>query len=237
MSRSFYVDSLIVKRSSPSSTESMCTKTPVNLSSSVGHHQHNLQPSSLPTGHQHPLPCYPRHSSDVLSLCCPLCIHTPSALIPESGSSLPSMNPSLFTSSSSGVPSLHAPPGYTYQRHLPLTSLKHHHASSREKYIPVLVLQVQLKIHIVVKESERLLQLRYGFKTGVLNIRKTTHWTHHEKCRCLRTCSSKSGKGRFTDEGLKHLHESEPAEKEIHLSNSDLDMQNDDSDTDTIDPA
>lgn len=72
MSRSFYVDSLIVKE--PSSLSK-----PVSVASiSSGVHVTALSPtkastpSSLPA--LHPVPCYPRHQNDFLNLCCPLCI-------------------------------------------------------------------------------------------------------------------------------------------------------------------
>jgi hypothetical protein len=97
MSRSFYVDSLIMKRPV---TQSLSTANAVTLS--------NAFRQSIPTSHiltPHPLPSYPRHSADMMSLCCPLCIHTPTPLIPEHSASIPSSTPTSFISTT--VNSLH----------------------------------------------------------------------------------------------------------------------------------
>ncbi|XP_045205892.1 GS homeobox 1-like [Mercenaria mercenaria] len=86
MSRSFYVDSLIVKEptlfakddgkrnrpsTSPQHASKASTLSPTRIPT----------PTSLPTFH--PVPCYPRHHGDVMSLCCPLCIPPPSQLFQE----------------------------------------------------------------------------------------------------------------------------------------------------------
>lgn len=86
MSRSFYVDSLIVKEpvlfskddghgirssASPQIASKATTLSPTRIST----------PTSLHTFH--PVPCYPRHQGDVMSLCCPLCIPPPSQLFQD----------------------------------------------------------------------------------------------------------------------------------------------------------
>lgn len=98
MSRSFYVDSLIVKDA---------PTTAVSKSDCVPNHSLGMP---LPVGHRHPtstarlpqvsqsLPCYPRHPQDMLSFCCPLCVHTPHPVVPESVASVPGMVPSFTTS-------------------------------------------------------------------------------------------------------------------------------------------
>lgn len=98
MSRSFYVDSLIVKDA---------PTTAVSKSDCVPNHSLGIP---LPVGHRHPtstarlpqvsqsLPCYPRHPQDMLSFCCPLCVHTPHPVVPESVASVPGMVPSFTTS-------------------------------------------------------------------------------------------------------------------------------------------
>lgn len=84
MSRSFYVDSLIVKEPSIFSKDesrqgSRSSSSPQHASTAS-----TLSPTriSTPTSLHafHPVPCYPRHQGDVMSLCCPLCIPTPSQL-------------------------------------------------------------------------------------------------------------------------------------------------------------
>lgn len=74
MSRSFYVDSLIVKE--PSSMSKPCNSVSVSTDSPIA----TLSPTraSPPSGLQtlHPVPCYPRHHGDFLNLCCPLCLPT-----------------------------------------------------------------------------------------------------------------------------------------------------------------
>lgn len=95
MSRSFYVDSLIVKD---------VPTTAVSKSDCVPNHSVGMP---LPLGHRHStptprlsqsLPCYPRHPQDMLSFCCPLCVHTPHPVVPESVASVPGMAPSFTTS-------------------------------------------------------------------------------------------------------------------------------------------
>ncbi|XP_076071743.1 uncharacterized protein LOC143043217 [Mytilus galloprovincialis] len=90
MSRSFYVDSLIMKRPV---TQSLGSTNPVTIPSALRH--------ALPASHMlpsHPLPCYPRHSTDMLSFCCPLCVHSPAPLVPQSSASIPSNTPTSFIS-------------------------------------------------------------------------------------------------------------------------------------------
>ncbi|BFZ14987.1 hypothetical protein BsWGS_18026 [Bradybaena similaris] len=92
MSRSFYVDSLIVNKtggqdcppagSPPSHLSAILTQHPALLARSHQpphpgpHHHHH---------HHHPMPtpgiaCYTRHPADLLgALCCPLCLHAPTA--------------------------------------------------------------------------------------------------------------------------------------------------------------
>ena len=95
MSRSFYVDSLIVKGQ---------PKERLTSVTSTGSPQHASQVISLPTSRVstpthistiHPVPCYPRHAQEMMNMCCPLCVHpsqhimsdstVPLSIIPTSG--------------------------------------------------------------------------------------------------------------------------------------------------------
>lgn len=75
MSRSFYVDSLIVKEpiaiSKSVSAARISTENRISTLSSPIKASPTSNISAL-----HPVPCYPRHHSDFLNLCCPLCIPT-----------------------------------------------------------------------------------------------------------------------------------------------------------------
>ncbi|KAK3099525.1 hypothetical protein FSP39_005772 [Pinctada imbricata] len=122
MSRSFYVDSLIVKGSPPPVSEGSCLSHPTNIHvpASMGH---RLQTDGhLPPRH-HALPCYPRHPSDILNFCCPLCVQTPSPVVPESSSSLPVIKPSFIFSTAGGHHHDRVPSSFTFQRRpLPLSN-------------------------------------------------------------------------------------------------------------------
>ncbi|XP_036360681.1 GS homeobox 1-like [Octopus sinensis] len=81
MSRSFLVDSLILKKpkvnenggNSPAGNTHPSHQSPsIHGRGSPS----SICPSRLSSTTQ-PLTCYPRHPSDVLGFCCPLCIHTP----------------------------------------------------------------------------------------------------------------------------------------------------------------
>ncbi|XP_069129203.1 GS homeobox 1-like [Argopecten irradians] len=129
MSRSFYVDSLIVKKpavTSPLSvSESIVTSHASNLHMSSGLHAvHRHHHPHHPLHHQadHALSCYPRHPADILSYCCPLCVHTPTSLIPE-GSAVPHTK----HDTSPGGHSLH-PGGYSLPRY--------HHQHFQSKHQP-----------------------------------------------------------------------------------------------------
>lgn len=126
MSRSFYVDSLIVKKPPVTS--------PLSVSDSiVTSHASSLHlPSGLHAVHRHhplhhadhALPCYPRHPTDILSYCCPLCVHTPTSLIPESSAAtLPLVKHDII--SNAGGHTLQ-PIGYGLQRHHHHQPLLHH---------------------------------------------------------------------------------------------------------------
>ncbi|XP_033744181.1 GS homeobox 1-like [Pecten maximus] len=119
MSRSFYVDSLIVKKpavTSPLSvSESIVTSHASNLHMSSGLHAVHRHHPHHPLHHQadHALSCYPRHPADILSYCCPLCVHTPTSLIAE-GSATPHAKHDIVTSPSGHT--LH-PGGYSLSRY------------------------------------------------------------------------------------------------------------------------
>ena len=89
MSRSFYVDSLIVKGQDSHTSDKDRIKC---VTPSVSP-QHASQAISLPTTTRvstpthlsalHPVPCYPRHPSDMLNMCCPLCVHPSQHIISD----------------------------------------------------------------------------------------------------------------------------------------------------------
>ncbi|KAH3839860.1 hypothetical protein DPMN_113298 [Dreissena polymorpha] len=77
MSRSFYVDSLIVKE--PTLVSKRCRTT----SPTEDHNHATMSPTrASPPAHMptlHPVPCYPRHHRGMVSYCCPLCVVPPPA--------------------------------------------------------------------------------------------------------------------------------------------------------------
>lgn len=82
MSRSFYVDSLIVQKP-PVTSHSVAASVVASVTSNsalLPHHHIVHQAAGGPPG----LACHFRHPSDVLALCCPLCIHpgTPPTALP-----------------------------------------------------------------------------------------------------------------------------------------------------------
>lgn len=133
MSRSFYVDSLIVKRQSPivgsdSASLSQANISPIPMShitSASHHHHHPLPPIPTTT----PIPCYPRHPPSMLSLCCPLCIHAPSALMSEGPAALPGLKQAASTGSV--LPSITTSLGMMQRRPLQLqtTPVSVHHTT------------------------------------------------------------------------------------------------------------
>lgn len=87
MSRSFYVDSLIINKTTGQDS-SPAASPPAHLSAILTPHPALLaRPHQTPHTshhhHHHPVPaagiaCFTRHPADLLgALCCPLCIHTP----------------------------------------------------------------------------------------------------------------------------------------------------------------
>ena len=90
MSRSFYVDSLIVKDSPHSSIGKDKPGCDIISSPSPQHGSQaiSIPKTRIPTPTQvhaiHPLPCYPRHHGDIMNMYCQLCMTSPSTLLPES---------------------------------------------------------------------------------------------------------------------------------------------------------
>lgn len=88
MSRSFYVDALIVKEPSiyPKG-ERIDGNKPSSASPLHGSKATSISPTGISTPTSlhafHHMTSYQRHHSDVLNLCCPLCIPSPSQLFPE----------------------------------------------------------------------------------------------------------------------------------------------------------
>jgi len=81
MSRSFYVDSLIVKE--PSTLSKVCRSDGSPPSSDHRRSTTSPKTASPPSSHMsalHPVPCYPRHPADPFNFCCPLYIPTPAQL-------------------------------------------------------------------------------------------------------------------------------------------------------------
>lgn len=84
MSRSFFVDSLIVQKptvtSHSAATAASAVASVTSGSALLSHHQIVQRTHSVPSA----LACHYRHPSDMLSLCCPLCIHpgTTTAALP-----------------------------------------------------------------------------------------------------------------------------------------------------------
>lgn len=122
MSRSFYVDSLIVKRPSPivsgdntSLSQADLSPLPISHITSAPHHHHHPLPH-IPT--TTPIPCYPRHPPSMLSLCCPLCIHTPSALMSDGPAAVPGLKQAVSTGSV--LPSIATSLGMIQRRQLQL---------------------------------------------------------------------------------------------------------------------
>ena len=76
MSRSFYVDSLILKKPQPQTT-AMALSSSASYQSALLHHR--LHPLS-----GHPLHCLPRSQADMLGGCCPLCVAPPGIGLPVS---------------------------------------------------------------------------------------------------------------------------------------------------------
>ncbi|OWF48944.1 GS homeobox 1 [Mizuhopecten yessoensis] len=150
MSRSFYVDSLIVKKptvTSPLSvSESIVTSHASNIHMSSGLHAVHRHPSHHPLHHQadHALSCYPRHPADILSYCCPLCVHTPTSLIAEgSSAALPLTKHDIITSPSGH--NLHQG-GYSVSRyHHPPFQVKQHQQPTSPIRSPVLPQTENLK--------------------------------------------------------------------------------------------
>jgi len=127
MSRSFYVDSLIVKKS-PSSVTTEPTITNLtthsttlpSIGTGLGLHRHH-HPALPP---DHGLSCYPRHPADMLSLCCPICVHAPTSYIPESSIAIPLVKPHDITTSSVSALTAYTA-GYGIQRHHEPLHVKH----------------------------------------------------------------------------------------------------------------
>ncbi|XP_062608516.1 GS homeobox 1-like [Saccostrea cucullata] len=99
MSRSFFVDSLIVK-DTPSTGVSKrgdcATSQSLGITPTVGHRRPTPTPRLPPVSHS--LPCYPRHPQEMISFCCPLCVHTPHPVVPESAATVPRMATTFATS-------------------------------------------------------------------------------------------------------------------------------------------
>jgi hypothetical protein len=112
MSRSFFVDSLIVK-DTPATVVSKTDCAPSHsLGMSMGVGLRQSTPSIRLPAVSHSLPCYPRHPQDMISLCCPLCIHTPHPVVPEGVASVPGIASTFTTASLTSRPV----PDYNFHR-------------------------------------------------------------------------------------------------------------------------
>ena len=143
MSRSFYVDSLIVKDSTNVGSDLMMTKcnssskSPQHASQAITLQQSRMgTPNHMPT--LHPVPCYPRHHADVMNICCPLCVAPPSQLLPDHVSYVPATTlavslSSAITSSAFGLSRLHngSRPSQEKVHALPDPGLPKHDTSPR----------------------------------------------------------------------------------------------------------
>ncbi|XP_041357731.1 GS homeobox 1-like [Gigantopelta aegis] len=78
MSRSFLVDSLIVPKAQTVSDVRVPSTISMATSDAL------LTRQLVSTTAAHPIPCYTRHPSEMIGLCCPLCIHTPPPPVPTS---------------------------------------------------------------------------------------------------------------------------------------------------------
>ncbi|XP_067661210.1 GS homeobox 1-like [Haliotis asinina] len=135
MSRSFYVDSLMVKpgHSSSESSRGVNPSIPVSEALLSRHLLHSAAP----------LPSYVRHPGEMLGFCCPLCIHpSPSAAVPTTVSAATPLKPaSTLVPMPKTMIGGHLTQGFNHQYpHLDLvTSYSQHqpHSAVTTQYEPV----------------------------------------------------------------------------------------------------
>ena len=139
MSRSFLVDSLIVPKAQTVADVRVPSTISMASSDSL------LSRQLVSTTAAHPIPCYTRHPSEMIGLCCPLCIHPPPQPVPTSvpTSSHIKRSPTLLPGAKSIMGGLSSAFTHHFPHHVDLmTSYSHQSPLSRgnsqhyERYSP-----------------------------------------------------------------------------------------------------
>jgi hypothetical protein len=164
MSRSFFVDSLIVKKPGPQDTQSSLLS-----SAQITHHERPLM-HGLPG---YPFHCHPRSQTDLFGVCCPLCIRTPAAgIVPVTASSM-----SVIKPISTSLASLAATAGQSIQssyrsppRPSPIT-LPTSITPSTQSPPPRERLSDPIRFRYMSLGKSTFISLRYALRLYVLQIR------------------------------------------------------------------